>query len=255
MRVGGLYDEIGRGYTATRGQDPRIAQALWRALGDADSVLNVGAGAGAYEPPDRNVLAAEPSGTMIAQRPAGAAPVVQASAEALPLPDDSFDAVMAVLSDHHWRDRLRGLRELRRVARRRVVLFNADPAQADQFWLSREYLPEFLDLIPAQYRDPGPWEEELAHVLGPVSLHPVPIPHDCHDGFYGAYWRRPDAYLDPRVRAGISVFAHLPPTAVQSGLARLRADLTDGTWQARHADLAGLEELDLGYRVVVAELS
>jgi SAM-dependent methyltransferase len=252
--AGLLYDDIGRGYTVKRREDRRIAEALWDALGDAQSVLNVGAGAGAYEPADRRVLAVEPSSTMIAQRPPGAAPVLRASAEALPLSDDSFDAVMAVLSDHHWGDRLQGLRELRRVARRRVVLFNADPAQAPRFWLSSEYFPEFLELIPERYRESGFWEAELAGELGSIRLHPVPIPRDCRDGFYAAYWRRPEAYLDPRVRAAISGFARSPQANLHRGLDRLRKDLESGAWRSRHADLLGLDELDLGYRVVVAKL-
>jgi SAM-dependent methyltransferase len=249
-----LYDAIGGDYTATRQTDPRLARAIREALGDARSVLNVGAGAGAYEPLDREVLAVEPSEVMIAQREQGAAPVVQASAESLPLEDDSFDAAMAVLSDHHWSDRRRALRELRRVARRRVVLFNADPAQAEQFWLTRDYLPGFLRLIPDRYRKPGAWAEELSAELGPVQLRTVPIPHDCQDGFYGAFWRRPAAYLDRRVRDGISVFARLPQVEVDEALVRLRRDLASGAWQRRHESLTQLDELDLGYRVVVAEL-
>jgi hypothetical protein len=135
-----------------------------------------------------------------------------------------------------------------------VVLFNADPAQAERFWLTREYLPGVLRLIPAPYRRPGAWRRELEELLGPVRLHPVPIPHDCEDGFYGAFWRRPGAYLDPRVRAGISVFARLPGDELTEALRRLRDDLERGGWQARHAGLLRLARLDLGYRVVVAEL-
>jgi SAM-dependent methyltransferase len=250
-----LYDDIGGHYTATRRTDPRIAEAIWDALGDARSVLNVGAGAGAYEPTDREVVAVEPSPVMAAQRASEAAPVLQATAEALPLADGSFDAAMAVLSDHHWSDRIRALGELRRVARRRVVLFNADPAQAERFWLTREYLPAFLRLIPDRYRRPGAWAEELADVLGAARRRPVPIPHDCLDGFYGAFWRRPAAYLDQRVRDGISVFARLPQPDVDDALNRLRHDLTTGAWHDRHADLLERDALDLGYYVVVAELS
>lgn len=247
-----LYDAIGCRYTTTRRTDPRIAKAIWRALGDAQTVVNVGAGTSSYEPPDREVVAVEPSELMIAQRPPGAALCVRAAAEELPFEDASFDAAMAVLSDHHWRDRPRGLRELSRVARR-VVLFNADPAQATRFWLTTEYLPFFCDLIPEPHRVAGYWEAELVRELGEVHTSPVPIPHDCRDGFYGAFWQRPAAYLQRQVRAGISVFARLDARQVERGVARLRADLRTGAWEARHADLLQLDDLDLGYRVVIAE--
>jgi SAM-dependent methyltransferase len=253
--VAPLYDRIGVGYTTTRGEDPRIAAAVHGALGDARSVLNVGAGAGAYEPRDRQVTAVEPSAVMIAQRPRGAPPAVQAAAESLPFDDDSFDAVMAVLSDHHWRDRRRGLREMRRVARGSMVLFNVDPARWNDFWLSSEYLPRSIRLVPEAYRRPGAWAAELRELLGEPRVEPVPIPHDCRDGFFGAFWRRPEAYLDERVRRGISVFAKLDPEEVRVGIARLDEDLRSGAWHERHRDLLSLDELDLGYRVVVAEAS
>jgi SAM-dependent methyltransferase len=248
-----LYDTIGRSYTATRRPDPRIAAVIWRALGNARTVLNVGAGAGAYEPPDREVTALEPSGVMIAQRPPGAAPVVRGRAEDLPFEDGSFDAAMAILSDHHWSDRERGFAELRRVARRRVVLFNANPGEADLFWLTTEYLREFLELIPPRYRQREAWSEELRSALGTVDLVPVAIPHDCTDGFYGAFWRRPGAYLDADVRAGISVFAQVPSAAVDRATDALSADLESGRWRQRHRALLELSELHLGYYVIVAE--
>jgi SAM-dependent methyltransferase len=248
------YDDIGGGYTTTRAEDPRLAAAIWDALGDARTVLNVGAGTGHYEPRDREVIALEPSAVMIAQRPPTAAPVIHAGAEAIPLDDNSVDAAMAILSDHHWKQREQGLREMRRVARERVVLFNADPGSFARFWFSEEYLPEFYDLMEARYREPGTWERELAEQLGEIRLVPVPIPHDCRDGFYGAWWRRPRAFLDPRVRAGISVFSRVAPKNVDRAVAALAADLDSGAWQARHRDLLDLDEIDLGYRVVVAEL-
>ena len=150
-----LYDTLGLGYTATRGTDPRIAQAIGEELGDARSVVNVGAGAGAYEPTDRHVIAVEPSTVMIGQRSPDAVPALRAEAEMLPLEDDSVDVAMAVLSDHHWHDRLAGLRELKRVARRRVLLFNADPAEADRFWLTREYLTGFVRPDPGAIPNTG----------------------------------------------------------------------------------------------------
>jgi SAM-dependent methyltransferase len=250
-----LYDRIGRGYSATRQTDPRLAALIWGALGDAETVLNVGAGAGAYEPPNRTVLAVEPSAVMLGQRPASTAPAVQASAESLPFADDSFDVVMTVLSDHHWRDRRQGLQELRRVARRRVVLFNADPAESERFWLTVEYLPGFLDLIPGPYRVAGAWQSQLEQSLGPVRLIAAPIPHDCVDGFYGAFWRRPAAYLDPSVRDGISVFSALNADDVSRGVHELDADLRSGAWDERHAYVRNRSELHLGYYTVIAEVN
>jgi SAM-dependent methyltransferase len=248
------YDRIGRTYTTTRREDPRLRDAIWSALGDARSVLNVGAGAGAYEPPDREVIALEPSEVMIAQRPADAAPVLRGSAETIPLDDGSVDAAMAILSDHHWHDRRAGIREMRRVARRRVVIFNANPALFARFWFTMEYLPGFVGLIDPKYQQPGVWEADLREALGQsVRLEPVPIPHDCSDGFYGAYWRRPEAFLDERVRRGISVFSIVEPAQVERAIEALRTDLESGAWHERHRDLLALDELDLGYRLVIAE--
>jgi SAM-dependent methyltransferase len=249
------YDQIGRTYTATRTADPRLATAIWRGLGSARTVINVGAGAGSYEPPHCEVSAVEPSTVMIAQRPAGAAPVVQARAEELPFGDDSFDAAMAVLSDHHWSDRPRGFAELKRVARDRVVLFNANPAEAGLFWLTRAYLPGFIDLIAPRYREGDTWERELRAAFGEIAIVPVPIPHDCADGFYGAFWRRPEAYLDQTVRDGISVFAQISAEQVKAGIEALRADLASGDWQRRHRELLALDELHLGYYTAVADLT
>ncbi len=248
------YDRLGRGYAARRATDPRIAAAIEEALGDARSVVNVGAGTGSYEPADREVIAVEPSAVMIAQRPAGSAAAIQASAEALPLADDSVDAAMAIVTDHHWSDRRAGMREMLRVARERVVVMNVDPAWTERFWLIRDYLPSFMDLVPAPYREPGVWGEELAALLGDLEIRPVPVPHDCRDGFFQAYWRRPEAYLDEAVRNSISVFHVLPAAEIGAALERLRADLDDGTWEARNAELLEPAELDVGLRLVVRNL-
>ena len=249
MPAEAVYDQIGQGYSRQRRPDPRIAAPLMAALGDAQSVLNVGAGAGSYEPPDRSVVAVEPSAVMLAQRSSGAAPAVQARAEALPFPDRAFDAVMAVLTLHHWTDRGAGLAECARVARERVVLLTWDPA-ADGFWLLRDYLPAFVEIDRRIFPPMAAYQA----VFGPgarVEIAGVPIPRDCVDGFLGAYWARPAAYLDPAVRAGISTFAH-PGT--EPGLERLRADLASGAWHDRHGHLLAEDALDLGYRLVVAHL-
>jgi len=248
------YDRIGADYGAARHADPKIAAQIEEALGDARTVLNVGAGTGSYEPADRSLTAVEPSTAMIAQRPSGAAPVVQASAEALPFDDGSFDAAMAIFSDHHWSDREAGLREMTRVARHQVLLLNADPGLAQRFWLTRDYLPGFVDLIPEPYRAPKYWGEELRRLLGEVELAPMPVPHDCRDGFYQAYWRRPHAYLDQRVRDGISVFHRLPDSEVAKAMAQLRRDLDDGAWEERNGGIRDATELDVGLRLATAEV-
>ncbi len=241
-----LYDTIGVGYNAHRRPDPRIGAAITHALGSAASVVNVGAGAGSYEPTDRPVVAVEPSAAMTRQRPPGSAPVVQASATDLPFRDDAFDAALAILTVHHWPDRARGLAELGRVARERVVILTWDPASTG-FWLGESYFPTLVAID----RQIFPRLAELRRILGSIEAHPLPIPHDCVDGFLGAYWRRPHAYLDAAVRGAISPFRKFG--GVETGLARLRNDLEDGTWARRYRHLSTRAELDLGYRLVVAQ--
>ena len=240
-----VYDRIGVTYAQTRRPDRRIDAAIRAALGGARSVVNVGAGSGSYEPPE-TVLAVEPSEVMIAQRPAGLAPAVQATADAIPLSDGAVDAALAVLTIHHWPDLARGFAEMRRVAERIVVL-TWDPSMARSFWLSREYLPE--DAVEWDIARCPPLGT-VTRLIGPdAAVIPVPVPHDCTDGFFGAFWRRPEAYLDPVVRAGISNLAHFGD-ALAPAFEHLAADLDSGAWHRRHADLLELDELDLGYRIV-----
>jgi len=240
-----LYDSLGARYARARRTDPRIAAILWGQLGDADSVLNVGAGAGSYEPPDRAVVAIEPSEVMRRQRPPGAGECLDGVAEALPFEDGSFDVVMAVCSDWFWADRGKALAEMRRVARQRVILLTLDRSVAESFWLSREYLPSAHDLW-------GQFEDTRGH-MGPCALVKVPIPGDCLDGFFHAYWRRPEAYLDPSIRASMAVFERLDPEESSRGLQHLAEDLRAGRWNARHGDLLEMGELDLGYRLLVGD--
>ena len=239
-----LYDTIGATYTVTRRTEPRIAARIWAALGDARTVLNVGAGTGSYEPPGRDVTAVEPSAVMRAQRPAGAAPCVAAAAESLPFEDQSFDAAMAFSTVHHWRDPIAGLREMRRVARR-VVVFTYDASDPGRFWLTRDYLPEFADLLVGR-----PSVTELASVIG-ARMEPVLIPWDCADGFFEAYWRRPEAYLDDHVRRGVSVWARVGPEPEQRAVHNLRDDLVSGRWAERNRDLVALDAGELGLRLLV----
>jgi SAM-dependent methyltransferase len=248
MAGGALYDTLGVGYTRTRRPDRRIEARIREALGDATTVVNVGAGTGSYEPADLRVLAVEPSLVMHGQRPPGSAPAVRAVAEALPLRDGAVDAAMAVLSDHHWPDRDAGLREMMRVARKRVVVLTWTLDMAAEAWITRDYLPQTLDLDRGSF-DP----EGMAERLGGARIEVVPIPWDCEDGFYHAFWRRPEAYLDPVVRSGISVFPRLGEAIVEPAIQRLAADLGSGEWEHRNAAIMALEEMDLGYRLVVAE--
>jgi SAM-dependent methyltransferase len=244
---GQLYDTIGVTYTVTRRTEPRIAAGIWAALGDARTVLNVGAGTGSYEPTDRDVIAVEPSAVMRAQRSAGAAPCVAAAAESLPFEDQSFDAAMAVSTIHHWPDPIAGLREMRRVARRVVVFTHetSDIGWHGRFWLSRDYLPEVAGLIAGR-----PSLDELAGAIG-AHTEPVLIPWDCADGFFEAYWRRPEAYLDERVRRGVSVWARVGPQAERRAVRGLRDDLASGRWAERNRPLAALDTADLGLRLLI----
>jgi SAM-dependent methyltransferase len=248
MSSGQLYDAIGASYTVTRHTEPRIAARIWAALGDARTVLNVGAGTGSYEPSDRDVTAVEPSAVMRAQRPAGAAPCVAAFAESLPFEDQSFDAAMAVSTVHHWADPIAGLRELQRVARRLVVVTHdgSDTAWRHRFWLTRDYLPEVSGLVAGR-----PSLTEQASAIG-AHIEPVLIPWDCADGIFEAYWRRPEAYLNDRVRRGVSVWARVGPEAEQRVVSSLRDDLVSGRWAERNGHLLSLDAADLGIRLLVS---
>ena len=239
-----LYDTIGINYAELRKPDPRIARIIEEALGAARTVLNVGAGTGSYEPADREVTAVEPSVAMIAKRGPGAAKAIQASADDLPFADKSFDAAMAVLTLHHWPDKQAGLREMRRVTRGPMVLLTFDPAHRP--WLT-DYLPQLAVLDEAQM----PKMVEYGRWLGDVRISRVPVPHDCSDGFLYAYWRRPTAYLDPRIRSGISSFWAIGESA-EAGLTQLARDLRTGAWEQRYAGLLAEDEYDAGYRLVVA---
>ncbi len=245
-----LYDDIGGNYASFRRPDPRIAAAIDAALGDAASVINVGAGAGSYEPSNRDVLAVEPSALMIRQRPADAAPCRQGAAEALPVETASADAAMTILSMHHWTDLDGGLGEMARVARKRVVLLTWVP-DAAPFWLTEDYFPEILAYDRTVFPSAESLTAVLERVVGRATATPLPIPHDCADGLLGAYWRRPERYLDAAARGAMSSFARID---ARPGLEALRADLDSGRWAERNRPLLELDALDLGYRIFRCEI-
>jgi SAM-dependent methyltransferase len=246
------YDQPGITYSQTRRPDSRIAAAIDRALVDVVSVANIGAGTGSYEPA-QTIAAVEPSRVMIRQRPTGTAPAVQATAEALPLQTGAVEAALAVLTVHHWTDLAAGVTEMLRVARRRVIILTWDHKLIQNFWLLRDYVPAAAE-TDARLAVPI---DDLVSLLGrdTVSVVTVPVPHDCVDGFGGAYWRRPHAYLDDTVQRGMSLFSMTPKDQVEEGLTRLRLDLSTGEWQRRHAHLLDKPELDLGYRLLISERS
>ncbi|OKI12855.1 class I SAM-dependent methyltransferase [Streptomyces sp. CB03911] len=240
------YDRIGAGYRNVRHPDPRLAALIAQALAGAGTVLNVGAGTGSYEPVDAEVTAVDPSRVMLDQHPGSRK--VRAWAEDLPFADGEFDAAMAIMTVHHWTDLRQGLRELRRVARRQVVL-TWDPVHPLELWIVSEYLPEIRDLENSRFLPVS----EVARELGAHTVLPFPIPHDFTDGFQVAFWRRPEQYLDATVRRASSTFATLPDEVVEPAVARLRADLESGAWARRHTDLLHQESVDYGFRLLIAD--
>ncbi len=238
-----LYQRLGLAYGQARRADPRIGHLLSAAIGDARSVINVGAGTGSYEPSDRYVVAVEPAYAMRARRLAGAAPCIAASAEALPFDDASFDVAMGVYTDFHWSDRALGIAEMRRVARRAVVLLTVDSGASERYWLIRDYFPQGKDLFAPV--------ADLVSMLPGAEVRPVMIPEDCQDGFVQAFWKRPHALLDPEIRSSMALFARMSDDEATAGIERLRADLQDGTWQQRNHCLLDASSADCGHRIVV----
>jgi hypothetical protein len=243
-----LYDSLGTSYRLTRAEDPKLKARIHAALGGLNprTVVNIGAGTGSYEPRTGAVVAVEPSEVMIRQRPPDAARVVRAAAEALPFRPRSFDAAMALWTIHHWAEPGSGIAELRRVAD--MVVIVAASAKLNDLWLTRDYFPAM-----AKTRRPEIQPEYLAAQLGGhVRIEPLPLPRDCRDGFGEAFWARPEAYLDSRVRAGMSAFRLLEQSELEPGLNRLRTELASGTWDAKYGYLRSLDQFDCGHRLITA---
>lgn len=243
-----IYDEIGKRYILGRRTDPKIAAQIHNSLSGAESVLNVGAGTGSYEPPHILVKAVEPSEAMINQRAEASAPATQAKAESLPFKDGSFSHCMTVLSMHHWENREKAFSEIKRVTRNRFVAITWDPSSRP-FWLTRDYFPEVHDIDKQIF----PSLTEFNNSFERVDVSVLRIPADCVDGFLGAYWRRPEAYLDELVRANMSTFSKIPN--LNAGLAQLRSDLESGLWESGNEDILNSAYLDVGYRILIAELA
>jgi SAM-dependent methyltransferase len=243
-----LYDSISQTYVTHRREDPRIARPIHDALVGAQRIVNIGAGTGNYEPVDRElVVAVEPSAVMLAKRPSDRGHAVQGVAEALPFPDGAFDAAMGTLTVHHWADLRAGLREMRRVAPLQVI-FMYDPTRTWHYW-ALDYFPDAA-AVPSEAEAPGP--DRVAEVLDVVEVSAVPVPFDCTHGFGAAFWGRPEMYLDPDVLQAQSWIAQLPSEVRERCVARLRDDLLSGRWDEQHGHLRELDELDVGYRLVVA---
>jgi SAM-dependent methyltransferase len=240
------YDVIGLGYNSRRRPDPRLSAAIGEAIGPASTILNVGAGAGSYEPSDRPVVALEPSGVMLAQHPGNRR--VRGVAEHLPFDDGTFDVALAVLTVHHWEDLNAGLAELRRVARRQV-LFTWDPDHQRKLWITTDYVPAIDELEISRFTP----LTSIVDALGAHTVETFEIPYDFTDGFQAAFWRRPEMYLDPEVRAASSTFASLRPELVLPGIERLRRDLETGKWHETYGELLTLERVDFGHRIVIAD--
>ena len=244
------YDELGVNYTDFRRADPRIEAKVRAALGDARSVVNVGAGTGSYEPSDREVIAVEPSPLMIAKRPEGAAPALRGVAEALPLGDQSVDAAMAIFTIHHWSDLGAGLAEMRRVARERIVLLTIDARKNAEIWTLAEYFPEAMALE----EEAMPSIASLESHLPEATIETVPMPSRCRDEFTSTLWDRPELFLEPATLRASSLWHRLSPEVIERGQERLRADLESGRWDELHGHLRTLPELDIGTRLIAAEL-
>ena len=247
MNTDPIYDSIGNDYATNRVPDPRIEAQIWRALEDANTVCNIGAGTGSYEPRDRYVTPVEPSGLMRSQHH-HASKVVDAIAESLPFDDGQFDASMTILSLHHWSDFRQGLSEMKRVSRRQVIM-TFDPDRVDSLWLVRDYLPRIAEMDKQRAPAITSIVDEFDHATTEI----VEIPWDCVDGFQAAFWRRPEMYLDAERRQSISSIAKLPTKMVEQAMSRLESDVKSGAWAQRYRELLSEDSMDFGYRLVIAE--
>lgn len=242
-----IYDRIGINYSGTRQADPRISAQISSKLKGAKRIINIGAGTGSYEPDDMDLVAVEPSSEMIAQRSSKAHPVVKGFAEKLPFEKNSFSHAMTVLSMHHWENKDQAFREINRVVSERFVAVTWNP-EAEPFWLTRDYFPEIYEKDKKTF----PKKDELDKYFDDLEVSKLMIPEDCKDGFLAAFWKRPKAYLNDKVRKSISAFAKLNDCS--TGLQKLQSDLDNGVWMDKNRDILDASFLDVGYIVVSAKV-
>lgn len=242
-----IYDEIGINYSITRSTDPNVAKQFYSDIKDATRIVNIGAGTGSYEPEDIDLVAVEPSAEMITQRKDGSHSVIQASAENLPFEDNSFSHAMTVLSMHHWENRIRAFSEINRVTTKKFVAITWDP-KSEPFWLTRDYFPEIHEMDKRIF----PEMEDFKEHFDDVEIRSLQIPHDCQDGFFAAFWKRPKAYLSPEVRQATSPFSKVKN--LSEGLQKLEDDLISGAWAKNNYAILNESSLDAGYRIVSAKI-
>ena len=240
------YALIGTGYTRYRQPDPQIAACIVAALGNDRTVLNVGAGAGSYEPIERAVTAVEPSASMRAQRPPHLPSAIDAVAQSLPFAEASFDAALATFTVHQWPDLKAGLAEIRRVTRGPIVIMTCDRDELDRFWLEA-YAPEVLDVEAGRY----PPIDTIAELLGGAKVVSVPIPLDCTDGFGEAYYGRPEMLLDPGARLACSAWSFVDPAVESRFVAELGRDLETGAWDKKYGHLRSQPHFDGSLKLII----
>jgi SAM-dependent methyltransferase len=242
-----IYDDIGINYSVRRCTDPKIANQLYLELEGAARIVNIGAGTGSYEPENVDLVAVEPSSEMISQRKTDSHRVEQAFAEKLPFENNSFSHAMTVLSMHHWENRALAFSEINRVATQKFVAITWDPT-SDPFWLTRDYFPEIYEMDKGIF----PGLEEFDEHFDEVKINTLMIPGDCQDGLLAAFWKRPKAYLDSKVRQSTSPFAKVKNLA--KCLQKLKDDLASGAWAKKNHALLNSSSLDVGYRIISARV-
>jgi SAM-dependent methyltransferase len=245
------YDNNGQQYSGQRKTEPAIASYIGKALGNAKTVLNVGAGAGSYEPEDRYVVSVEPSAVMRNQRIAnGKTPAINAFGDQLPFDDHAFDAVTAFVTLHHWPDMKKGLLELKRVAREKVIVMTFDPQALDRFW-NAEYFPEIIDVERQRY----PTIPFITDALeADCEVWEIPVPLHCADGFQEAFYGRPEAFLDEKVRKAQSAWGFISDEQQRTIVKRLADDLASGEWDRKYGFYRTQPEFTCALRLVIGKL-